>query len=141
MKIVISTSEKLTRSLASKLARKSRAPQCFCLSGDLGSGKTVFCKGFAEGLGIAAKQIKSPTFTLMRKYKKGRKVLYHCDFYRINEPDDLLAADLEEIFQQKNAIVLIEWPERVKELLPKNCTNITLEYQDPSTRIITFEHD
>src|SRR2546428_395652 len=119
METTISTSEKRTLELAENLAKKSKTPLCICLYGDLGAGKTVFSKGFAKGLGIPAKQIKSPTFTLIRKYTIGKKLLYHCDFYRIQEPDEELSSNLEEMFHQKNAVILIEWPERVAKLLPR----------------------
>jgi tRNA threonylcarbamoyladenosine biosynthesis protein TsaE len=138
METIISTSEKRTLELAEKLAQKSKTPLCLCLYGDLGSGKTVFSKGFARGLGIEPKKIKSPTFTLVRKYEVGKKLFYHCDFYRIMEPDELLSADLEEIFQQKNAVVVIEWPERIEKLLPGKRMDIAFEYKDPTTRIITM---
>lgn len=134
---IISTSEKATLKYAEKLAQKSKTPMCVCLYGDLGSGKTVFSKGFAKGLGIPARQIKSPTFTLIRKYTIGKKLLYHCDFYRIREPDDVISSDLEEMFHQKNAFILIEWPERIEKLLPVKRLDIAFQYKDENTRIIT----
>jgi tRNA threonylcarbamoyladenosine biosynthesis protein TsaE len=139
MKTIISTSEKSTLELAREFAQKTQNPGCICLFGDLGTGKTVFCRGFAEELGIPAKEIKSPTFPLIRKYSIGKKVLYHCDFYRIQEPDDVLSSDLEEMFQQKNAFILIEWPERIEKLLPQKRKNIHFVYNNPSTRTITFD--
>lgn len=138
MKTIISTSEKQTLALAKKLSNKAKTPLCICLYGDLGAGKTVFSKGFATGFGIPARQIKSPTYTLIRKYVVGRKLLYHCDFYRINEPDDIITADLEEIFAQKNAVVLIEWPERIQNLLPKKHTNIRIKFHNETTRKISL---
>jgi len=150
METIISTSEKQTLKLAEKLSKKAKTPLCICLYGNLGSGKTVFSKGFAKGMGIPVKQIKSPTYTLIRKYTAGhggpagvqngeKRFLYHCDFYRIQEPDELISSDLEEIFQQQNSIVLIEWPERIENLLPKKRQNIIFEYKDDHTRIITLE--
>ena len=139
METIISTSEKQTLKIAEKLAKKSKSPLCICLYGNLGAGKTVFSKGFAQGLGIPPRKIKSPTYTLIRKYEVGlgtapstKTTLYHCDFYRINEPDDLISSDLEEIFQQKNAIILIEWPERIQNLLPKKRLNITIDLNSKS---------
>lgn len=139
MKTIISSSEKSTLQYAKELARESRTPLCLCLYGNLGAGKTVFSKGFAEGLGIPAREIKSPTYTLIRKYHVGKKLLYHCDFYRIQEPDDVLGSDLEEMFQQQNAYVIIEWPERIEKLLPQKKRNIHFEYKDENTRIISIE--
>ncbi len=153
METTISTSEKATLQYAKNMSKKGKSPLCICLYGNLGSGKTVFSKGYAEGLGISSREIKSPTYTLIRKYKIGgrkavahratskagsrAKLLDHCDFYRILEPDDVLSSDFEEMLQQKNAIILIEWPERIEKLLPQKRTNIRFEYKDENTRIIT----
>jgi tRNA threonylcarbamoyladenosine biosynthesis protein TsaE len=138
IKPFLSTSEARTVQYAFKLAAKAKTPLCICLYGDLGYGKTVFCKGFAKGLGLPERKIKSPTYTLIRKYDLGKKFFYHCDFYRIREPDDLLTADLEEMFAQKNAIILIEWPERIEKLLPKKRLNVIIDYKDDHTRLITL---
>ena len=139
MKSIRSRSERETQDFGSKMAKKMKAPQCICLYGNLGSGKTIFSKGFAEGLGISRKSIKSPTFALMKKYKIGKTDLFHCDFYRINEPDDLLDADLEEIFNQKNALVLIEWPEKIQKLLPKKRIDLLFKYIDENSRTIQIK--
>ena len=139
MKTIISNSENITSALASDLAEKAKTPHIYCLYGDLGAGKTVFAKGFAAGLGLERKKIKSPTFNLIRKYGIGAITLFHCDFYRIVEPDDIIANELNEIFHNEKAIVLIEWPERIKKLLPQNTTDIYFEYKDENTRIIKID--
>lgn len=139
METIISTSEKETLQFAKNMSKKTKSPLCICLYGNLGSGKTVFSKGFAQGMGIASRQIKSPTFTLIRKYKAGAKNLYHCDFYRIREPDDVLSSDFEEMLQQKNSVILVEWPDRIEKLLPPNRLNINFEYKDENTRVITVK--
>ncbi len=138
MILFISRSEQATKNLARSLLKKVKNG-IFCLYGDLGAGKTVFCKGLAEALGIPEKKIKSPTYVLIRPYITSKRHFYHCDFYRIREPDDVLASELEEIFPQKNAIVAIEWPERIENFLPKKRINLYFEYIDPTTRNITFE--
>lgn len=99
------------------------------LSGDLGSGKTSFVQGFLRAAGVK-KRITSPTFILMRKFQipirrpadKVRifKTAYHIDCYRIQEPEELSVLGLRGIFQNPKNIVLIEWAERIKKLLPKN---------------------
>jgi tRNA threonylcarbamoyladenosine biosynthesis protein TsaE len=88
-------------------------------------------------LGINGKQIKSPTYTFVREYKTGKKKLYHFDFYRVESADDLMAESLREIFDDKNAIILIEWPDRIAEFLPENRLNLNFEYLDEKTRRIT----
>ncbi len=104
----ISNSTDETKKLAKELARKLPAGTIVLLSGDLGAGKTVFAKGFAEGLGIND-DITSPTFTIMNSYD-GK--LNHFDLYRLNSVDELLAVGAEEeLYGEK--ISLVEWPEVV----------------------------
>jgi tRNA threonylcarbamoyladenosine biosynthesis protein TsaE len=141
-----SHSAQKTKEFAAKIAKESQKPLVICLYGDLGSGKTVFSKGFALGLGIPEKQIKSPTYTFVRSYKidgsarKAPKTLFHFDFYRISEADDLMAQDLEEIFEKKNTHIIIEWPERVQKLLPQERLDIYFEYKDENTRLLKLKN-
>jgi tRNA threonylcarbamoyladenosine biosynthesis protein TsaE len=137
----LSGSEKETMALAAAIASVPGQTGIICLSGGLGSGKTVFAKGFASALGINEKKIKSPTYTFVREYKLGKKRLYHFDFYRIESADDLMAENLREIFDDRNAIILIEWPERIAELLPKKKIGIGFEYIDEKTRRITVSNE
>lgn len=141
MPIKISNSETETRRFAADFAGKLKAPALICLYGNLGSGKTVFTKGIAAALGIPENQIKSPTYTLVREYKHGKTHFYHFDFYRIEQPDDLMSQDLAEIFAQKNAFIVVEWPERISSLLPAHAKKISFEYKTPNQRLIRFEHD
>ena len=138
---VISRSEAETMKIAEDLAGRVKAPVFICLRGGLGCGKTVFAKGFAGSLGIAGKKIKSPTYTFVREYKIGRKKLYHFDFFRIENLDDLMTVELREIFEKKNAIILMEWPERIKEILPAGAREVLFEYVDEKTRKITLTND
>lgn len=145
MRVVNSSSEEQTKALGQELASSLKEAICICLYGDLGSGKTVFTKGLALGLGISENKIKSPTYTLMRSYQlpatnfgKGAH-FYHYDFYRVEAVDELMAHDLEEILTQKNAIVVIEWPERVATLLPEKRLNISFEHVNPTERRIKFQ--
>ncbi len=108
----------------------------FCLYGTLGAGKTVFAKGFAEGLGIPEKLVKSPTYTLLRTYPAGKKRLHHFDFYRLENTDDLLAHEITEILNEKNSWILIEWPERIEKLLPENRVNIRFSHTGENERLI-----
>jgi|WetSurMetagenome_2_1015567.scaffolds.fasta_scaffold184668_2 tRNA threonylcarbamoyladenosine biosynthesis protein TsaE len=137
----ISGSEPETMKIAAELARSVKAPVFICLRGNLGAGKTVFAKGFAHGLGIDAKRIKSPTYTFVREYKVKRNKLYHFDFYRIEDLDDLMSETLREIFEKKNAIILMEWPEHVSRILPEGSKEVRIEYVDETTRKITVSDD
>ena len=125
MKKFISHSEKETKDLAKKLAKNLTG--VIALTGELGAGKTIFVQGFAEGLGIKDKII-SPTFVLIRQHKipKSSRMLYHIDLYRL---EDFAELGLQEITEDPNNIVLIEWAEKLKEL-PKNTIKISIQKQD-----------
>lgn len=86
-----------------------------CLSGEPGSGKTVFVKGLAKGLGID-ECITSPTFTLVKEYHEG-KTLYHFDAYRLNEPWEFYNTGVEE-YLDGSGVLVVEWAERVRDILP-----------------------
>ena len=92
------------------------------LDGDLGAGKTTFTKGIALGLGINS-IVSSPTFTIMKIYE-GRLTLYHMDVYRINDP--FSDFELEEYFEL-DGVCVIEWAENIKELLPDDLLNISIQ--------------
>lgn len=103
------------------------------LSGDLGAGKTTFVQGFMKGAGIK-KKITSPTFVIIKNYElriknyDNYKRIYHIDCYRIHKPKDIQNTGIKEILNNPQNIVLIEWPERIKRILPKNAIIIKLKY-------------
>ncbi len=109
-----------------------------CLQGDLGAGKTTFLQGFAKGLGIK-ETILSPTFVLMKRFaikKKGFKNFYHFDCYRIESVNHIEDLGLKEIILNPENIVAIEWPERLRNLLPKNSMLIRFKHLEENTREI-----
>lgn len=120
-----SKSAEETFELGKQIGQKATAGEIYCLTGDLGVGKTVFAQGFAQGLGIH-EYINSPTFTILQVYEEGRLPLYHFDVYRIADPEEMYEIGYEEYFFG-NGVCLIEWPNLVEELLPKNIVNITIE--------------
>ena len=126
MKTIKSKSVKETKEFAKKLAAKFINGGIIALSGDLGSGKTTFAQGFAQGLKIEDKII-SPTFLIIRQYKiPGREnFFYHIDLYRL-ENIDLKNSGLEEILKEPSSVVLIEWSEKLGEDLPENAARIKL---------------
>ena len=101
-------SEKETRDFAYEMAQKAEVGQVYCLDGDLGVGKTVFTKGFAEGLGIDD-DITSPTFTIVNEYHSGRIPFYHFDEY-----------------VDGDGVCLIEWAELIKGIIPENAVSIKI---------------
>src|SRR6516162_4914550 len=99
-----------TESLGERWGREAKSGLVIALSGDLGAGKTQLVKGIARGLGISTR-VHSPTFTLVNIYTGGRLTLFHLDLYRLETPEQILAAGLEE-YLQPNGVTVIEWAER-----------------------------
>ena len=117
------------------------------LSGDLGAGKTQLAKGVARGLGVTSR-VHSPTFTLVNQYEGGRLPLFHVDLYRLETPDQIIAAGLEEYFHP-DGVAVIEWPERwlgpgqdFKSQISNfrmNFRQVTIEVLNETERRITYE--
>lgn len=114
-----------TYSLGQRLGREAKKGDIFCLNGDLGVGKTVFTQGFAAGLGIT-EPVNSPTFTILQQYDEGRLPLYHFDVYRIGDVSEMDEVGYEDCFYG-DGVTLIEWPERIEELLPEHVITVTIE--------------
>ena len=120
----LSRSVAQTLSIGRRIALKLLGGEVILLSGPLGAGKTVLAKGIAKGLGINQTKIISPTFVLLRIHK-GKYLLNHFDLYRLKSLQDILSLGYEE-YLYSDAITLIEWPERLKFLLPKEFLKIKL---------------
>lgn len=103
----------------------AKAGQIYCLNGDLGVGKTVFTQGFAEGLDIC-EPVNSPTFTILQEYMEGRLPLYHFDVYRIADVEEMDEIGYEDCFFGEG-ICLVEWAEKIADILPGDCISITIE--------------
>ncbi len=125
MTVIETAGPEETRALGLRFGQKAQPGLVIALSGDLGAGKTVFAKGFAEGLGITT-PVTSPTFTLMQIYEGGRIPLCHMDAYRLEEESELEAVGGHEYFGGDGA-VLVEWPEMVEGLLPEDTVRIRIE--------------
>jgi tRNA threonylcarbamoyladenosine biosynthesis protein TsaE len=104
--------------LGVQLAKKRRTGRLFLLSGPLGAGKTTFAQGYAKGLGIK-KRLVSPTFSLVNIYPipRSKHRCVHVDLYRIKSAHELRPLDIHDLLSDKNAIILIEWPEKFPSLL------------------------
>lgn len=102
-----------------------------CLIGDLGSGKTVFTKGFAHALGID-ENVTSPTFNIIKEYNCGELPLYHMDVYRLNGNTDELGI---EDYYTKGGITIIEWADMIQEVLPEERLDIKIRVVGEDTRV------
>lgn len=123
----IVTSPEETMAIGQKLAPFLQAKDIILLDGDLGAGKTTFTKGLALGLGIK-RNVKSPTFTIIREYQEGRLPLYHMDVYRLEEGggDEL---GLDEYFNG-DGVSVVEWSQFVESELPEDYLRIAFHRQD-----------
>jgi len=132
----LSTSVNQTLKIGKLLAQKLCGGEIILLSGSLGAGKTVLAKGIAQGLGIDKHNVVSPTFVLLRVYE-GKHLLNHFDFYRVKSPKEILALGYEEYFYS-DCVTVIEWPERLKFLLPKEFLKIKLSNRPGNQRMLEF---
>ena len=112
-----------TYAFGKKLGEEAKPGAVYCLSGDLGVGKTVFTKGFAVGLGVTD-TVNSPTFTIVQVYN-GRMPFYHFDVYRIEEPEEMEEIGYEDYFYGDGAC-MIEWAELIEELIPADAVKVRI---------------
>ena len=131
---VLSKSTDQTLELGEKLAKHLRKGDIVCLEGDLGSGKTTLIKGIAKGLHIAPEKVNSPTFVLMNAYH-GRLPLYHFDLYRLEAVHEISSIGYEE-FLYGDGVAVIEWAERLGQLMPKEYLRVELKHKGENERAI-----
>jgi len=142
MEKFITNSNKQTQKLGKMLAQELRGGEIICLSGDLGAGKTTFTQGLLKGLKIKG-PYTSPTFVVMKQYKILKatsyklKAAYHIDAYRIKN-NDLLALGWKEMIADKNNIIIVEWAERVKKIIPASAIWIKFKWTGENEREIGF---
>lgn len=136
MEFKLTTSSELeTIEFSQNLESEKFPNMVICLTGDLGSGKTVFAKGFAKALGIED-VVSSPTFTIIKEYLDGEMPLYHMDVYRLDGNTD--GVGIEEYFH-KNGVVIIEWAETIKDILPKERLEISFKIVDENKRVLVIK--
>lgn len=127
-------SENETIELAQNIESEKFPNMVICLEGDLGSGKTVFAKGFAKALEID-EDITSPTFNIIKEYTTGELPLYHMDVYRLDGKVDELG--IEEYYKKKG-ITIIEWSDTIVDYLPEKRLDIKIRVINEDTRSITL---
>lgn len=116
-----------TVSLGAEIARRLRGGDVVALYGDLGSGKTVLTRGIGSHLGIPAREINSPTYTLLHEYSSGSIPLYHFDAYRIESLEEFFDLGYEEYFFG-DSVCVVEWADRVEALLPAAAVRLRIEH-------------
>jgi tRNA threonylcarbamoyladenosine biosynthesis protein TsaE len=135
---VITHSPEETLALGRELAKELRPPCLVLLQGDLGSGKTTLTKGIVAGLGAAREEeVTSPSFTLVHEYGSAGKV-FHADLYRIESTRELSSLGLDDLWAQE-AVVIVEWGEKLWDNAPAPRVIIQLEYLSSEERRIRVE--
>lgn len=123
--------EAATLDLAARLAALARPGDVILLEGGLGSGKTSFARGFLRALGVS-EEVPSPTFTLVQAYDTAKGAVWHLDLYRLKRPEEALELGFEEV--AADAILLVEWPDRLGQLLPADALTVALAITGPTER-------
>ena len=132
---IISNSANETMELGQKIAELAKAGSVFCLTGDLGAGKTTLVRGIAQALNIKS-VVQSPTFNIMKIYFDGVKPLIHIDAYRLADINTDIG--LDEYIGYETGLTVIEWPEFIKDLIPENAVTIEILNLGNTQRKITI---
>jgi len=131
-----SKSENDTNSLGIKMAKSLGEFRIICLFGEMGTGKTTFTKAFIKSLGVKSRII-SPTYIFVRTYETSFRKIYHIDAYRLDEGDRF--DEIKEILDDENAIIIIEWAEKIKSILPKKRLELHFESLNENEREIRIK--
>ncbi len=123
------SSAEATVELGASFSTLLEAGDVVALSGPLGAGKTHFVKGIATGLGYQPDDVTSPTFGIVQEHRGRRLTLYHFDAYRIKDPEELEEIGFHEYLEQ-DAVCILEWPERIPDLLPARTMRISIEIEN-----------
>ncbi len=155
---IITHNEKETMEFGAKILNLFKGYDCFCLYGELGSGKTILTKGIGQSLGI--KDVKSPTYACIREHRTKKITLYHIDCYRLKNEDDAISIGIKDIFddslksgsvakvgpfkrtswdRKKKAIVVIEWAQKVASILPAKRLDISIRSLEDDIREINIQ--
>ncbi len=130
-----SRNESDTLEIAQNMESEKFPNMVICLIGELGSGKTVFVKGFAQALGIT-ENITSPTFNLVKEYLHGEMPLYHMDVYRLEGSLDNVGFD---DYFNKNGVSIVEWSDLISDILPEERLEIEFKVVNENTRLLVFK--
>jgi tRNA threonylcarbamoyladenosine biosynthesis protein TsaE len=136
----ISKTEIETKKIAKKFVKDIKT-NVLAMEGNLGAGKTTFAKGIAEALKVK-EEITSPTFNIIKLYKtknKKFKQFCHIDAYRLNSEKELLSLGFKEYLKNKKILVLIEWSEKIKTILPKEYYKVSISSPEEKIRKIKIK--
>jgi tRNA threonylcarbamoyladenosine biosynthesis protein TsaE len=133
----ISKSPAETEAIGRQLAEDIGPGSLLALKGELGSGKTMFVKGLVAGLGTSC-YVTSPTFTILHEYRGGRLLVYHFDFFRLEDRESVARLGLDDYFFG-DGVSVIEWADRFPEFIPRQARWILFEIKSENQRAITFE--
>jgi tRNA threonylcarbamoyladenosine biosynthesis protein TsaE len=129
--------EAATAALGGLVAARARSGDVIALWGDLGAGKTVFARGFLRALGVE-EEVPSPTFTLVQTYVTPPGTVYHFDLYRLEEAEEIWELGIEDALA--DGISLIEWPDRIGDVLPAERLDVTLALADHGRAVRLVGH-
>jgi tRNA threonylcarbamoyladenosine biosynthesis protein TsaE len=127
-----------TLAVAAELARTLGPGAAIALHGNLGAGKTQFVRGLVEALGANPRAVSSPTYVLLNIYEGGRLTVYHLDAYRVVGAEDFEGIGFTELLEQ-GGVVVVEWADRVAELMPADAIHVRIEHAGETKRRITVE--
>lgn len=137
MPVFHTTSEDETIALAASLAAKSAPGDLYALQGTLGAGKSVFARGFIQALTGKDTEVPSPTFTLVQTYDTSKGMIWHFDLYRLNTAEDVYETGWEEALA--GGITLVEWPQRLGNLLPPHARTIDITITPDNQRTVRID--
>ena len=135
---LITYSAEETMNLGQKFVALAKPGLTFCLTGDLGAGKTTLVRGIAKALNIKS-VVQSPTFNIMKVYFDGDRPLIHIDAYRLADVNTDIG--LDEYIGYETGLTVIEWPEFIKDLIPENAIEVNIRHAEGDTRNITIKSD
>lgn len=133
----ISNSLQDTEDFAKEFSKQLCEGATVLFYGDLGAGKTTLCKSIVKELGYQGR-VTSPTFTIVNQYQ-GRMPIYHCDMYRLEGIEEAIEVGIDEFFKDEQGVCLVEWPEKVEQILPKKVIKVHIEVEN-NTRKFTVEN-
>lgn len=133
---IVSVDAESTEHLAEKIGKMLKGGEAIELVSDLGGGKTTFVRGLVRGMG-SSDQVASPTFTISKVYKAGNIEIHHFDFYRLHEPG-IIADELAEVTGDQKVVVVVEWADVVRHVLPDQRLHIEIRQTPEGNRELTF---